>query len=196
MFKNQNELIKQLTDKQIVQNLYFTQLLLICFSFVLGIFLFHDVYEFFQLFQKRDLQFIYYGIGTALFVIIVDFIIFKLAPKNLVDDGGINEKIFQKRSVPHIIFLTALIAVSEEILFRGVIQTHFGLWIASLIFAVLHFRYLSKWLLFIMVISISFLLGVVYEITENLYTTILAHFLIDLIFAIQIRVQYVRGENI
>ncbi|MCV9888314.1 CPBP family intramembrane glutamic endopeptidase [Metabacillus halosaccharovorans] len=196
MFKNQNELIKQLTDKQIVQNLYFTQLLLICFSFVLGIFLFHDVYEFFQLFLKRDLQFIYYGIGTALFVIIVDFIIFKLAPKNLVDDGGINEKIFQKRSVPHIIFLTALIAVSEEILFRGVIQTHFGLWIASLIFAVLHFRYLSKWLLFIMVISISFLLGVVYEITENLYTTILAHFLIDLIFAIQIRVQYVRGENI
>ncbi|WP_078432749.1 CPBP family intramembrane glutamic endopeptidase [Metabacillus halosaccharovorans] len=196
MFKNQNELIKQLTDKQIVQNLYFTQLLLICFSFVLGIFLFHDVYEFFQLFHKRDLQFIYYGMGTALFVIIVDFIIFKLAPKNLVDDGGINEKIFQKRSVPHIIFLTALIAVSEEILFRGVIQTHFGLWIASLIFAVLHFRYLSKWLLFIMVISISFLLGVVYEITENLYTTILAHFLIDLIFAIQIRVQYVRGENI
>lgn len=196
MFKNQNELIKQLTDKQIVQNLYFTQLLLICFSFVLGIFLFHDVYEFLQLFDIRDLQFIYYGIGTALFVIIVDFIIFKLAPKDLVDDGGINEKIFQKRSVPHIIFLTALIAVSEEILFRGVIQTHLGLLIASLIFAVLHFRYLSKWLLFIMVISISFLLGVVYEITENLYTTILAHFLIDLIFAIQIRVQYVRGENI
>jgi len=196
LFKNQNELIKQLTDKQIVQNLYFTQLLLICFSFVLGIFLFHDVYEFLQLFDIRDLQFIYYGIGTALFVIIVDFIIFKLAPKDLVDDGGINEKIFQKRSVPHIIFLTALIAVSEEILFRGVIQTHLGLLIASLIFAVLHFRYLSKWLLFIMVISISFLLGVVYEITENLYTTILAHFLIDLIFAIQIRVQYVRGENI
>ncbi|WP_034332315.1 CPBP family intramembrane glutamic endopeptidase [Bacillus sp. J37] len=196
MFKNQNEQIKQLTDNQIVQNLYFTQLLLICFSFVLGIFLFHDVYEFLQLFDIRDLQFIYYGIGTALFVIIVDFIIFKLAPKDLVDDGGINEKIFQKRSVPHIIFLTALIAVSEEILFRGVIQTHLGLLIASLIFAVLHFRYLSKWLLFIMVISISFLLGVVYEITENLYTTILAHFLIDLIFAIQIRVQYVRGENI
>jgi len=196
LFKNQNEQIKQLTDNQIVQNLYFTQLLLICFSFVLGIFLFHDVYEFLQLFDIRDLQFIYYGIGTALFVIIVDFIIFKLAPKDLVDDGGINEKIFQKRSVPHIIFLTALIAVSEEILFRGVIQTHLGLLIASLIFAVLHFRYLSKWLLFIMVISISFLLGVVYEITENLYTTILAHFLIDLIFAIQIRVQYVRGENI
>lgn len=192
MFKKQNELIKQLTDKQIVQNLYFTQFLLICLSFILGIFLFQNVQEFLGLFHIRDLHFLYFGIGTALFVIIVDFIIFKIAPKDLVDDGGINEKIFEKRSIPHIVFLTALIAVSEEILFRGVIQSHFGLWVASLIFAVLHFRYLSKWLLFIMVVSISFLLGVVYEITANLYTTILAHFLIDLVFAIQIRVQYVR----
>ena len=193
MFKKQNELIKQLTDKQIVQNLYFTQLLLILISFTIGIFLFHSVQEFLSLFHLRNLQFVYFGIGTALFVIIVDFIIFKVAPKDLIDDGGINEKIFKKRSIPHIIFLTALIAVSEEILFRGVIQSHFGIWIASLIFAVLHFRYLSKWLLFVMVMSISFLLGVVYEMTENLYTTILAHFLIDLVFAIQIRVQYV-GE--
>ncbi len=192
MFKKQNELIKQLTDKQIVQNLYFTQFLLICLSFIIGLFLFRNVQDFFSLFHMRNLHFIYFGIGTALFVIIVDFIIFKTAPKDLVDDGGINEKIFEKRTIPHIIFLTALIAVSEEILFRGVIQSHFGLWIASLIFAVLHFRYLSKWLLFIMVMSISFLLGVVYEITSNLFTTILAHFLIDLVFAIQIRVQYVR----
>ncbi|HZH61550.1 MAG TPA: CPBP family intramembrane glutamic endopeptidase [Metabacillus sp.] len=193
MLKKQNELIKQLTDKQIVQNLYFTQFLLIVISFIIGIFLFRDVRDFLHLFHIRDLRFIYFGTGTALLVIIVDFFIFKLAPKDLVDDGGINEKLFEKRSIPHIIFLTALIAVSEEILFRGVIQSHFGIWIASLIFAVLHFRYLSRWLLFFMVISISFLLGVVYEMTENLYSTILAHFLIDLVFAIQIRVQYVRG---
>lgn len=193
MLKKQNELIKQLSDKQIVQNLYFTQFLLIAISIIIGIFLFQDVQDFLSLFQIRDFRFIYFGTGTALLVIIVDFIIFKLAPKDLVDDGGINEKLFEKRSIPHIIFLTALIAVSEEILFRGVIQSHFGIWVASLIFAILHFRYLSRWLLFFMVMSISFLLGVVYEIAENLYTTILAHFLIDLVFAIQIRVQYVRG---
>jgi membrane protease YdiL (CAAX protease family) len=89
--------------------------------------------------------------------------------------------------------LTALIAISEEILFRGVLQTHFGIWVASLIFAILHFRYLSKWLLFTMVVSISFLLGIVYDLTETLYTTIIAHFLIDLVFAIQIRLQFVKG---
>lgn len=195
MFKKQNELINQLSDKQIVQNLYFTQLLLLCFSLILGFFLFDTIDEFVNLFRVDHGTFIIYGFGTALLVIMIDFIIFKVAPKDLIDDGGINEKIFEKRSIPHIILLTAVIAVSEEILFRGILQTHFGIWIASLIFAVLHFRYLSKWLLFLMVVSISFLLGYVYEITENLYTTILAHYLIDLVFAIQIRWQFVREVN-
>ncbi|WP_240050803.1 CPBP family intramembrane glutamic endopeptidase [Metabacillus litoralis] len=191
MFKKQNEIIKHLTDKQIVQNLYFTQLLLLVLSLVLSVFLFNSPQSFFELFEYKNLTFIYYGIGVALLVIIVDFIIFKVSPSDLVDDGGINEKIFSKRSILHIIFLTALIAFSEELLFRGVLQTNLGIWIASIIFAILHFRYLSKWLLFIMVVTISFLLGVVYDITGSLYTTIIAHFLIDLVFAIQIRLQYV-----
>ncbi|MBO1513896.1 CPBP family intramembrane glutamic endopeptidase [Metabacillus bambusae] len=193
MLKKQNELIKQLTDKQIVQNLYFTQFLLLCIAIALGFFLFDQIEEFFDLWIIRDYLFVIYGIGLALIVIIVDFIIMKVAPSRLTDDGGINEKIFEKRSIPHIIVLTALIAISEEILFRGVLQTHFGIGVASLIFAILHFRYLSKWLLFTMVVLISFLLGIVYEMTETLYTTIIAHFLIDLVFAIQIRLQFLKG---
>lgn len=193
MLKKQNELIKQLTDKQIVQNLYFTQFILLFIGITLGFFLFDQIEDFLDLWVIRDYLFVIYGIGLALIVIIVDFIIMKVAPSRLTDDGGINEKIFEKRSIPHIIVLTALIAISEEILFRGVLQTHFGIWVASLIFAILHFRYLSKWLLFTMVVSISFLLGIVYEMTETLYTTIIAHFLIDLVFAIQIRLQFIKG---
>ena len=193
MFKKQIELINQLTDKQIVQNLYFTQLLLLSIAIALGFFLFDEIEEFLDLWVIRDYLFVIYGIGLALIVIIVDFIIMKVAPSRLTDDGGINEKIFEKRSIPHIIVLTALIALSEEILFRGVLQTHYGIWVASLIFAILHFRYLSKWLLFTMVVSISFLLGIVYEMTETLYTTIIAHFFIDLVFAIQIRLQFLKG---
>ncbi|OAS87427.1 CPBP family intramembrane glutamic endopeptidase [Metabacillus litoralis] len=196
MLKKQNELIKQLTDKQIVQNLYFTQFLLLFIAIALGFFLFDQIEQFLDLWVIKNYLFVIYGIGLALIVIIVDFIIMKVAPSRLTDDGGINEKIFEKRSIPHIFVLTALIAISEEILFRGVLQTHFGIWTASLIFAILHFRYLSKWLLFTMVVTISFLLGIVYEMTETLYTTIIAHFLIDLVFAIQIRLQFIkRGER-
>ncbi|WP_226666912.1 CPBP family intramembrane glutamic endopeptidase [Metabacillus litoralis] len=193
MYKKQNEIIKKLTDKQIVQNLYFTQFLLLFLSLILSFILFDRFEDFLNLFQLKNMTIIYYGIGVALLVIILDSLIFKYAPKYLIDDGGINEKIFSKRSILHIIFLTALIAFSEELLFRGVLQTNLGIWIASIIFAILHFRYLSKWLLFLMVMSISFLLGVFYDMTGSLYTTIIAHFLIDLVFAIQIRWQYVNG---
>ncbi|QNF31170.1 CPBP family intramembrane metalloprotease [Metabacillus sp. KUDC1714] len=179
-----------------VQNLYFTQFLLLFIAIALGFFLFDQIEQYLDLWVIKNYLFVIYGIGLALIVIIVDFIIMKVAPSRLTDDGGINEKIFEKRSIPHIFVLTALIAISEEILFRGVLQTHFGIWTASLIFAILHFRYLSKWLLFTMVVTISFLLGIVYEMTETLYTTIIAHFLIDLVFAIQIRLQFIkRGER-
>lgn len=195
MFRKQNEVIKQLTDKQIVQNLYFTQLILLIISSVLAILLFSNVEEFIELWILTDARIIGYGIAVALLVIVVDTIITTLVPSHLVDDGGINKKLFEKRTIPHIIILTVLIAISEELLFRGVLQTQLGIWVASLVFAILHFRYLSKWILFIMVILISFLLGIVYEITESLYTTIIAHFLIDLVFAIQIRLNYIKGVN-
>lgn len=88
--------------------------------------------------------------------------------------------------------MTLLISFSEEILFRGVLQTHIGLWAASFIFTVLHFRYLAKWLLFMMVAGISLLLGLIYEWTGNLFVPVTAHFIIDAVFACQIRFQYVR----
>ncbi|WP_299088286.1 CPBP family intramembrane glutamic endopeptidase [uncultured Metabacillus sp.] len=192
MFKKQNDLIKQLTDKQIIQNLYFTQFLLLVISGILGFFLFDSVEDFLALWMVTNHSYLLYGIGAAMIVILIDFIIMKLVPKHFIDDGGINEKLFAKRSFPHIVILTLIIAISEEMLFRGVLQTHFGIWVASLIFAVLHFRYLSKSVLFTMVVAISFLLGIVYDWTETLYTTIIAHFLIDLVFAIQIRLHYLK----
>ncbi|MEC2075710.1 type II CAAX endopeptidase family protein [Metabacillus fastidiosus] len=196
MLRKQNELIKQLSDKQIVQQLYFTQILLLFISFILSFFLFDSYADFMDLWKISDYKFIFYGAVVAFIVILLDFIVTKFAPEKLYDDGGINEKLFAKRSVPHIFFLTAFIAFTEEFLFRGVLQTSFGLWTASIIFAIMHFRYVTKWLLFTVVLLTSFLLGIVYEWTDNLYTTIIAHFIIDLLFAIQIRLRFLRkGED-
>lgn len=193
MFKNQSEQIKQLSDKQVLQSLYFTQFLLIIISVVMSIFLFKDRNDFLKVWEYKDNDFLLFGFITALIVIIIDYIMMKLLPSHLLDDGGVNEKIFKNRNVLHIIFLTALIAFSEELLFRGIIQTHFGLLVASLIFAILHFRYVSKIILFIMVVSVSFLLGIVYELTNTIYSTMIAHFIIDLVFAIQIRRKFLKG---
>lgn len=159
----------------------------------MSIFLFKDRNDFLKVWEYKDNDFLLFGFITALIVIIIDYIMMKLLPSHLLDDGGVNEKIFNNRNVLHIIFLTALIAFSEELLFRGIIQTHFGLLVASLIFAILHFRYVSKIILFIMVVSVSFLLGIVYELTNTIYSTMIAHFIIDLVFAIQIRRKFLKG---
>ncbi len=55
------------------------------------------------------------------------FLLIRYVPEQWYDDGGINEKLFRSRSVPHIFIMTAIIAFCEELLFRGVIQTHVGL---------------------------------------------------------------------
>ena len=146
--------------------------------------------DFTALWQIRDMRILTYGIGGALLVIIVDAIVMKVFPAHMYDDGGLNEKMFKNRSIPHIVWLTLLIAFSEEILFRGIVQQQFGLEIASIVFALLHFRYLSKILLFILVVSISIFLGLLYEWTGNLFVPVMTHFVIDLVFACQIRFKY------
>lgn len=49
--------------------------------------------------------------------------------------------------------------------------------------------------LFVMVVSISFLLGLSFERTGNLFVPVTAHFLIDVVFACQIRFQHVRRSS-
>lgn len=195
MGKRQAEIIKNLGDKEILFHLYLTQGILLLASVGLGLFLFDDLLAFIELWNIKDWKILFIGGGTAIVVIIIDFLLIKYLPKSMYDDGGINDRIFQKRSVPHIFVLCWLIALAEEILFRGIIQTHFGLFVASFVFALLHVRYLQKWVLLISVILLSFVLGYIYEIYQNLWITVFAHFLIDFIFALKIRYDYKRKEK-
>ncbi|MDA1475351.1 CPBP family intramembrane glutamic endopeptidase [Bacillus changyiensis] len=192
MLKKQTDIIHQLSDREMLKQLYFSQLLMLVFAGLFGMFLFKDLDEFFSLWKIFDQNILMYGVPIAILAILIDLAVMKWVPKHMYDDEGINEKLFRNRSYPHILILTLFIAVTEEVLFRGVIQTHFGIWLASMIFALLHFRYLGKWLLFLMVICISFLLGLSFEQTGNLMIPITAHFLIDFVFACQIRFQHVR----
>ncbi|CEY31555.1 CAAX amino terminal protease self-immunity [Streptococcus pneumoniae] len=111
----------------------------------------------------------------------------RVFPESWFDDGGINDKMFRGMSVLHLLVITFLIGFAEEFLFRGVVQTHFGIVIASFVFAVLHIRYITKPFLFCFVCFISFVFGYVFEWTGNLFITIFAHFLVDFIMGLQLR---------
>ena len=120
-------LIKDIQEKDLIFSLYFTQVLLLTIAFILGLFLFDGLSSFFTLFTIVDPNILMIGGTTGIIVVLVDLIFMKLLPKNYYDDGGLNERIFQNRPLYHIALIAAVVAIGEEILFRGVIQTHFGL---------------------------------------------------------------------
>ncbi|MDQ1001685.1 membrane protease YdiL (CAAX protease family) [Neobacillus niacini] len=184
-----NELIKGLTDRELLSHLYMTQILLLGITFILGILLF-DHFSYLQSIDFSDVRILLIGVPAGAAIVIVDILLMKLLPKSFYDDGGLNERIFKNRSVIHIAWIAAFVAFSEELLFRGVIQTKVGLILASLIFAVIHYRYLFNWFLFSNIVILSFFIGSVYQWSNNLAVTIIMHFTIDFLLGLYIKYKH------
>lgn len=183
MKKKYSEIINELTDKELVFHLYATQVLLLGISFVLGILLF-DHFSYLRNIRLSDLNIIYVGVPAGIAVVAIDLILMRWLPSSFYDDGGLNEKIFRNKSVFHIAVIALVVAFSEELLFRGIIQAKFGLVIASVIFALVHYRYLFNWFLFVDIVLLSFLIGLIFAATNNLAVTIVMHFMIDFLLGI------------
>lgn len=187
-------LIKGLSDKQLLIQLYGSQLLLLVISTVIGFLLFDSKTSFFQLFQWKDSNIIVVGGGMGLVVVALDIFLTKKLPSSYYDDGGLNERIFQSRNVFHITVIASLVAICEELLFRGILQTHFGLVISSSLFVLVHYRYLFNWFLFLNITLLSFLIGYIYALTDNLLVTMVMHFVIDFVLGMMIKYSRDRRE--
>ncbi|KAB2338356.1 CPBP family intramembrane metalloprotease [Cytobacillus depressus] len=182
-----SELIKELTDRDLLFHLYLTQFILLSISVILGMILFKRYSDIFDLFELHDLNIIVIGGSAGLIIVLLDVLLMKVLPPAYYDDGGLNERVFRNRSVIHIAVIAAIVAFCEELLFRGIIQTHAGLIISSIIFAVVHYRYLFNWFLFLNVVLLSFIIGYIFYLTENLFVTIFMHFIIDFLLGIIIK---------
>lgn len=190
-----NGLIKELTDKELLFHLYVTQVILLVISSILSIILFDSFRDFLDIFNWKDKNIFIIGGSAGLAVVFLDVLLMKWLPPSFYDDGGLNERIFSGRSVTHIGIIAAIVAFCEELLFRGIIQTHVGLVISSIIFAIVHYRYLFNWFLFLNVIVLSFFIGFIFLITENLVVTIFMHFIIDFLLGIIIKYRNKRQEG-
>lgn len=180
------QLIKQLTPKQVRQSLYYSQLLFLTIALLLAFLFFREQIDWANLFVLSYQDIFLYGFGAAIIVVIFEIVLHNYLPSAYFDDGGINEKVFKDASVMHIFFIVLLVAICEEILFRGVLQTVFGYFIASSIFALMHYRYLRKFLLFSLLVFISFLIGYLFELTGSLIVTIVFHFTVDFLLGLYI----------
>lgn len=125
----------------------------------------------------------------ALIVVVINIVIDRKLPKNIFDDKGINKLLFSNRSIVHILVITLVVAFCEEFLFRIIIQPFLGIFLTSLIFTAIHIRYLSNWLLPLFVFVVSYGLGWIYEWTGSGWTPIIAHFWIDFILGMLIRLR-------
>ncbi|PLT45614.1 type II CAAX endopeptidase family protein [Paenibacillus sp. FSL W8-1187] len=177
--------VDELSDRMLLLNLYVTQAV----TLVIGL-----AWCFFQgrnplalLGLPSDARFLYWGFGFALAVLAVDLILSRWVPEEAADDGGVNERIFRCRPVWHIALLSLVVAVCEEMLFRGAIQHSFGPYWTSILFAAIHVRYLKHWIPTGLVFGISYGLGWIYLQTDTLWAPIAAHFAIDFIMGLIIR---------
>lgn len=183
----QSEIIKQLTDKELKLNLILSQLLFLSIAIVLSVILFDHIFDWLLFFHWDFFEIVYLGVLPGLVIVGIDLVLVNVLPKSAFDDGGINERIFRNQSVPYIFGISFLVALSEEMLFRGVLQSTFGYIPASILFAVVHIRYLRKPVLFLSVLFVSLLIGYIFLLTENLWTTIVLHFVVDFLLGLYIR---------
>jgi len=185
--RSQQEKIKNMSDRDLRFNLYITQALILFVCIILSYWLFDDIDSFLAMWQWKPLSIVLFGGGVALVIILIDYVAMRVFPESWFDDGGINERMFRGLSIPHLLGVTLLIGTCEELLFRGILQTHFGLVAASVMFAVLHVRYIAKPFLFSFVLVISIAFGYLFAYTGNLLVTIFAHFLVDFVMGLYMR---------
>lgn len=183
----QAEIIKNMSDEEVKRQLLLSQSFFFLLGIILSYFLFTHITDWLLYLNIDSKQIFYYGIVPAFVLVVVEIILYEWLPDHYFDDGGINEKVFKNQSIGNIFLISLVVAVSEEFLFRGVIQTSFGYLFASSLFVIVHFRYLKKPVLLILVIITSFLIGYLFKLTENLLVVIAFHFVVDFLLGLFIK---------
>lgn len=177
--------IGEISDRALLVNLYGTQALTLIIGMIILAFQGRSLFELLKPPVGHD--WLYIATIFAGVVLLVDLLISRWVSEDMTDDGGVNERIFRQRPLWHVLLLSMIVAICEEVLFRGAIQHAWGAYWTSVFFAAIHVRYLRHWLLTGLVFSISYGLGWVYTWTGTLWTPILAHFIIDAVMGCIIR---------
>ncbi|WP_289136135.1 CPBP family intramembrane glutamic endopeptidase [uncultured Brevibacillus sp.] len=116
-------------------------------------------------------------------IVLLSIVMDKYLPKHWQDDGSVNMRIFGSMSPVTTLLVCIVVGVGEEWLFRGVIQSFAGNFWTSLLFTLVHVRYVTKPLMVISVFGTSWLLGMLFTYSGSLWSPIVAHIGIDLLLA-------------
>ncbi|WP_072916451.1 CPBP family intramembrane glutamic endopeptidase [Desulforamulus aeronauticus] len=119
-----------------------------------------------------------YGSLTAAVLVVMQVLLVTLVPPRFLMDDGTN-RVLYTFSYPNILLLMGFGAFAEETLFRAALQPKLGIFLTSVLFALIHTRYVKKWVLLLVTLIMSSVLGWLYDKTQIIWTPIWAHFLIN-----------------
>lgn len=173
--------VARISDRVLLLNLYLTQALVLAVACVL---LWWQGFPGGDLWRSDTWTVWLWGIAAGLTVVSIDLTLTYFFPKHMIDDSGINEKLFQGRPYWHIFVIAAVVAFCEELLFRGALQPLIGIWGTSLVFTLIHFRYLKRWAMTGYLFFVSMVLGWLAQWTGSLVASMAAHFTIDFVLAL------------
>lgn len=171
--------IREVDEATLILNLYITQGLILAAAVALILLGGIGWREMFVPLPGAGVTVVTYGILFAALVLCLEGLISWILPEEFADVGGVNEKLFRNRSLPHIAVICLVVATCEELLFRGAVQHFIGAYWTSVLFAAIHVRYLRSGLMTLAVFAISYGLGWIYDRTGTLLTPIIAHFTVD-----------------
>ncbi|QGQ96915.1 CPBP family intramembrane metalloprotease [Paenibacillus psychroresistens] len=177
--------INEISDRMLLMNLYITQALTVFIGVIILFFQRNNI--FMDLKDFNVIKILAWGIGYAGLFLAINMILSRFVPEDVSDDGGVNDKLFGNRPLWHIFVISTVVAICEEILFRGAIQHAIGAYWTSILFAAIHIRYLKHWIMTALVFGVSYGLGWIYIQTGSLWTPIVAHLVIDLVMGCIIR---------
>lgn len=175
----------QLTEQLLLINLYLTQALTLIIGLIIMFFQKRNLLTVIKLPQNVD--FLLWGAGLTAIVFSIDFLLSRFVKEEYLDDGGINQMLFRNRPIWHIAIISIIVAICEELLFRGAIQHGIGPYWTSILFALIHVRYLRHWIPTGWVFLSSYALGYIYIQAGTIWAPIVCHFLIDFISGLVIK---------
>jgi len=180
--------------KMMVVNLIVSQLLLIVLAVILQ-FIFNKQLCFEEIFLLNFTTYtIFIGIFSSVLLLLIQLAFFKfISAERLFEQ--INAYLLQNFSLKELSLIFLVGAISEEFLFRATIQPKIGILLGSLIFTVVHFRYLRKILILIEVFIIGLVLGLSYYLTSSIWVPIFCHFLVNLTTAFLYKIGYLSLDN-
>lgn len=95
---------------------------------------------------------------------------------------------------PALLYLAAVSAIGEELLFRAGMQPHLGIFLTSVLFGLLHLGpgiRVSVWSLWAFLAGLLF--SWTYDKTASLWPSIIGHSLVNVIGMLRLRRQYLKG---